>query len=68
MAMNLTILVSSIAQATKAVAGGDLTKKIVVDVREEILELKETVNGMTESLSVLLMKLRVWLGRLGRTG
>ena len=52
MAMNLTNQVRSIAQVTKAVAGGDLTKKIVVDVRGEILELKETVNGMTESLSV----------------
>jgi osomolarity two-component system sensor histidine kinase NIK1 len=37
---------------TKAVAGGDLTKKIEVNVCGEILELKETVNGMTESLSV----------------
>ena len=36
----------------KAVAGRDLTKKIEVDVRVEILELKESVNGMTESLSV----------------
>ncbi|EKM75241.1 Tco1 HAMP domain related type IA HK [Agaricus bisporus var. burnettii JB137-S8] len=52
MAMNLTNQVRSIAQVTKAVAGGDLTKKIEVDVRGEILELKETVNGMTESLSV----------------
>lgn len=50
--MNLTNQVRSIAQVTKAVAGGDLTKKIEVDVRGEILELKETVNGMTESLSV----------------
>ncbi|KIJ97792.1 hypothetical protein K443DRAFT_681283 [Laccaria amethystina LaAM-08-1] len=52
MAMNLTNQVRSIAQVTKAVAGGDLTKKIEVDVRGEILDLKETVNGMTESLSV----------------
>ncbi|KAF9459630.1 hypothetical protein BDZ94DRAFT_1171284 [Collybia nuda] len=52
MAMNLTNQVRSIAQVTKAVAGGDLTKKIEVDVRGEILELKETVNKMTESLSV----------------
>ncbi|KAJ2935713.1 hypothetical protein H1R20_g1381, partial [Candolleomyces eurysporus] len=52
MAMNLTNQVRSIAQVTKAVAGGDLTKKITVDARGEILELKETVNGMTESLSV----------------
>ena len=48
MAMNLTNQVRSIAQVTKAVAGGDLTKKIDVDARGEILELKETVNGMTE--------------------
>jgi osomolarity two-component system, sensor histidine kinase NIK1 len=52
MAMNLTNQVRSIAEVTKAVAGGDLTKMIEVDVRGEILELKETVNGMTESLSV----------------
>ncbi|KAF9056922.1 hypothetical protein BDP27DRAFT_1454263 [Rhodocollybia butyracea] len=52
MAMNLTNQVRSIAQVTKAVASGDLTKKIQVDVKGEILELKETVNEMTESLSV----------------
>ena len=52
MAMNLMNQVRSIGQATKAVVGGDLTKKIEVDVRGEILELKETVNGMTESLSL----------------
>ena len=52
MAMNLTNQVRSIAEVTKAVAGGDLTKKIVVDVRGEIADLKETVNGMTESLRV----------------
>lgn len=51
MAMNLTNQVRSIAEVTKAVAAGDLTKKIEVDVRGEIMELKETVNGMTESLS-----------------
>jgi len=48
MAMNLTNQVRSIAEVTKAVAGGDLTKMIEVDVRGEILELKD----MTESLSV----------------
>ena len=52
MAMNLTNQVRSIAEVTKAVAGGDLTKKIEVEVRGEINELKETVNGMTESLSL----------------
>ncbi len=52
MAMNLTNQVRSIAEVTKAVANGDLTKKVEVDVRGEMLDLKETVNGMTESLSV----------------
>ena len=52
MAMNLTNQVRSIAEVTKAVAGGDLTKRITVDVRGEMLDLKDTVNGMTESLSV----------------
>ncbi|KAL0564235.1 histidine kinase osmosensor [Marasmius crinis-equi] len=52
MAMNLTNQVRSIAEVTKAVASGDLSKKIVVDVKGEIADLKETVNEMTESLSV----------------
>ena len=52
MAVNLTNPVRSTAQVTKAMAGGDLTKKITVDVKGEILDLKETVNEMTESLSV----------------
>ena len=52
MAMNLTNQVRSIADVTKAVASGDLTKRITVDVRGEMLDLKETVNGMTASLSV----------------
>ena len=40
MAMNLTNQVRSIAEVTKAVAGGDLTKRITVDVRGEMLDLK----------------------------
>ena len=52
MAMNLTNQVRSIAEVTKAVAGGELSKKITVDVKGEILELKDTVNGMTDSLSL----------------
>ena len=52
MAMKLTNQVRSIADVTKAVASGDLTKRITVDVRGEMLDLKETVNGMTASLSV----------------
>jgi osomolarity two-component system, sensor histidine kinase NIK1 len=52
MAMNLTDQVRSIADVTKAVARGDMTKRITVDVKGEILELKDTVNDMTGSLSV----------------
>jgi osomolarity two-component system sensor histidine kinase NIK1 len=45
-------LVRLIAEVYKAMADGDLMKKIEVDIRSKILELKKTVNGMTESLSV----------------
>src|SRR5207249_11016924 len=51
MAGNLTGQVRNIADVTKAVATGDLSKKITVDVRGEILELKNTVNTMVDQLS-----------------
>ena len=51
MASNLTAQVRSIAQVTTAVAKGDLSQKIRVDARGEILELKETVNTMVDQLS-----------------
>ena len=41
----------NIAEVTTAVAGGDLSKKITVDVRGEVLELKETINTMVDQLS-----------------
>ncbi len=50
MAGNLTAQVRNIADVTKAVAGGDLGKKITVDVKGEILELKNTVNTMVDQL------------------
>ncbi|MEU5300744.1 HAMP domain-containing protein [Streptomyces noursei] len=50
MALNLTSQVRNIAQVTTAVANGDLTKKIDVDARGEILELKDTVNTMVKQL------------------
>src|SRR5215471_7555661 len=46
MAGNLTAQVRNIAEVTTAVANGDLSKKITVDVRGEILELKNTINTM----------------------
>ena len=51
MASNLTWQVRNIAQVTTAVARGDLTKKITVDVKGEILELKNTINTMVDQLS-----------------
>jgi len=51
MADNLTAQVRSIAQVTTAVARGDLSQKIRVDARGEILELKDTINTMVDQLS-----------------
>src|SRR5205085_575468 len=50
MAGNLTAQVRNIADVTIAVANGDLSKKITVDVRGEILQLKEAINTMVEQL------------------
>ncbi len=51
MASNLTAQVRNIAVVTTAVANGDLSKKITVDVRGEILQLKETINTMVDQLN-----------------
>jgi HAMP domain-containing protein/signal transduction histidine kinase/DNA-binding response OmpR family regulator len=51
MAGNLTAQVRNIAQVTTAVANGDLSRKITVDVRGEILELKNTINTMVDQLN-----------------
>src|SRR5262249_4499131 len=50
MAGNLPAQVRNIAEVTTAVASGDLSKKITVDVRGEILELKYTINTMVDRL------------------
>ena len=50
MAANLTGQVRNIAEVTTAVANGDLSRKITVDVRGEILQLKETINTMVDQL------------------
>jgi CheY-like chemotaxis protein/signal transduction histidine kinase/HAMP domain-containing protein len=50
MASNLTAQVRNIAEVATAIAGGDLSKKITVDVRGEILLLKDTLNTMVEQL------------------
>ena len=51
MATNLTGQVRNIAEVTTAVANGDLSKKITVDVKGEILELKSTINTMVDQLN-----------------
>src|SRR4051812_24979211 len=50
LAGNLTDQVRNIADVTTAVANGDLSKKITVDVRGEVLQLKDTINTMVDQL------------------
>ncbi|MBV9572035.1 MAG: HAMP domain-containing protein [Alphaproteobacteria bacterium] len=51
MASNLTAQVRNIAEVSTAIANGDLSKKITVDVKGEILQLKETINTMVDQLN-----------------
>src|SRR5216110_1474242 len=51
MASNLTNQVRNIAEVSTAIAGGDLSKKITVNVSGEILQLKETINTMVDQLN-----------------
>jgi HAMP domain-containing protein/signal transduction histidine kinase/DNA-binding response OmpR family regulator len=51
MTSNLTAQVRNIAEVTKAVAGGDLSKTVTIDVKGEILDLKNTINTMVEQLN-----------------
>ncbi len=51
MGSNLTAQVRNIAEVTTAVAKGDLSRKITVDVKGEILELKNTINTMVDQLN-----------------
>lgn len=55
--MNITNEACSITEVTKAVAGGDWMQKIEVNMCSEMLKLKETVNSMTQSLSVFANEL-----------
>ena len=57
MADNLTVQVRNIAEVTTAVAKGDLNKKITVDVKGEVLELKNTINIMVDQLNSTSQKL-----------
>ena len=55
MASNLTGQVRNIAEVATAIANGDLSRKITVDVRGEILQLKETLNTMVDQLNRCLL-------------
>jgi signal transduction histidine kinase len=68
MASNLTDQVRSIAQVTTAVANGDLTKKITVDVRGEIRELKDTINTMVDQLNSFASEVTRVAGEVGTQG
>lgn len=71
LAANLTSQVRSIAMVTKAVAMGDLSQEITVDARGEILDLKNTVNGMVIRLRTLaaeVTRVTLEVGSHGRLG
>src|SRR5271167_3017225 len=71
MAANLTDQVRSIAEVTTAVAKGDLSQKIRVDARGEIMELKETINTMVDQLSAFadeVTRVAREVGTLGNLG
>ncbi len=68
MAANLTDQVRNIAEVTTAVAKGDLSKKITVDVRGEILELKNTINTMVDQLNAFASEVTRVAGEVGTEG
>jgi HAMP domain-containing protein/CheY-like chemotaxis protein/signal transduction histidine kinase len=71
MANNLTTQVRNIAEVTTAVANGDLSKKITVDVKGEVLELKNTINTMVDQLSSFadeVTRVATEVGTEGRLG
>ncbi|GAL83063.1 GAF sensor hybrid histidine kinase [Sporocytophaga myxococcoides] len=71
MASNLTAQVRNIADVTTAVANGDLSKKITVNVEGEILELKETINTMVDQLNSFaseVTRVAVEVGTEGKLG
>ena len=67
MASNLTGQVRNIAEVTIAVASGDLSKKITVEVKGEILALKNTINTMVDQLNSFAAEVAAWLARSAPT-
>src|SRR5437868_3456911 len=68
MAGNLTAQVRNIAEVTTAIATGDLSKKITVDVQGEILEMKNTINTLVDQLSSLHAEVTRVAREVGREG
>ncbi len=71
MGSNLTAQVRNIAEVTTAVARGDLSRKITVDVKGEILELKNTMNTMVDQLNSFaseVTRVAVEVGSEGKLG
>lgn len=68
MAMNLTTQVREIANVTTAVAKGDLTRKISVEVKGEILDLKNTINTMVDRLSIFAFEVSKVAREVGTDG
>src|SRR5947199_6274349 len=68
MAANLTAQVRNIADVTTAVARGDLSKEITVDVRGEILELKHTINVMVDQLNAFASEVTRVASEVGTEG
>jgi len=68
MAANLTGQVRNIAEVTTAVARGDLSKKITVDVKGEILELKSTINTMVDQLNAFAFEVSRVAREVGTEG
>ncbi|KAF2862034.1 hypothetical protein K470DRAFT_263165 [Piedraia hortae CBS 480.64] len=68
MANNLTTQVREIAEVTTAVARGDLSKKVNAEVQGEILELKNTINGMVDQLSTFAVQVSKVAREVGTEG
>src|SRR5690606_13030395 len=68
MANNLTAQVRNISQVATAIAQGDLQKKIIVDARGEILELKNTINTMVDQLSAFAEQVTLVAREVGTEG
>ena len=68
LAKNLTAQVRNIAKVTTAVANGDLSQKITVDAKGEVLELKNTINTMVDQLAPSQRKSPAWPRRSAPKG